>query len=111
MSRIVDDFQSMPICNLLYLINVTRVSVDMSGDDARGAFSYGGFEQSGIDGQRVWVDIHQHRSAVLPDNGRRCSHIAERGCNNLAHQPQRLYGDLQRQGPVRHEQDMLNSEV
>ncbi|MNN13181.1 hypothetical protein D3C81_1262050 [compost metagenome] len=111
MGGVVDDFEAIGAGDILNALDSAGVAVDMGCQDAASFFRDRSFDQLGVDAQRLWVDIHEHRLAAFPDDciGRR--HIAEGGSDDLALQAQGANRQLQGEGAVGHQLQVLHPQV
>nr|GFD51177.1 hypothetical protein [Tanacetum cinerariifolium] len=71
----------------------------------------GGFQQVRVQAQRIWVDVHEHGPAVLPDQAARGGHVGKGRREHLAGEVQRLDGQLQRQRAVAYKKQVPHAQL
>ncbi len=110
MCRVVDHLQPMPVSNHLNALNVAWVTINVHRQDRRRPWGDGRFDQVGIQAQRLWVDVHEDRLTTFPNDAGRGGHIGKGCSDDLAVQVKRLDGDLQGNGTVADEEEMLDAQ-
>src|SRR5690606_33508853 len=68
MRCIVDDFKTMPVCDILDGFYVTWITINVGGQDGCGAIGDGGFDQGRVDIQGFLVDVYKYWLAAFPDD-------------------------------------------
>ncbi|EJW89466.1 hypothetical protein EVA_22429 [gut metagenome] len=111
MCRIVDDFQSVLICNFLDALGVARLTIDVYGHDGCRVRSNCSFNLVGVDIAGGRIDVYKYWFATVPPDAVGGSHKAIGCCDDFSSDAQCLQGCQQRKGSVGEETYIGNSQI
>ena len=111
MGGIVDDLQSVGVCNLPDALGLTGLAIDVHGHDGGRAGSDGGLDKVGIDVACLRIDVNEDRSDAVPPDGVGGGNEAERGGDDFSRHAQSLQRRDKRQRAVGEKTDIGNFQV
>ena len=88
--RVIDDFEAVPVGDLLNRVHVTEVSVHVHGYDGAGARGNEILDRRGVEGVIVGLDVGEHGRQALAHNGVGSGGEGERRGDDLALEPHGL---------------------
>lgn len=106
MGGVIDDLQSVFVCNLLDFLGLTGLAIAVDGHDSRGLRRDGGLDTCRIDITRGGVDVHEDGTAAVPPDAVGGGHEAVGRGDDLARDAQGLQGGEQGQCAVGEEADV-----
>ena len=111
MGGIVDNLQTILVCNLLYLLHLHRLAIAVYGHDGRGLGGDGGLNLIRIDTAGVFLNIHKYGFAAVPPDAVGGGHEAVRCGDDLACDAQGLQCRQQGQCSVSKQTDIRHFQI
>ena len=84
MGGIVDNFETVNVCNFLDALCIARRAIDVHWHDGRGVRRDGGFDFFWIDVSRFFVNIDKHGLETVPQDGMSCRDKTVRSRDDFA---------------------------